>query len=268
MSTSSVSSTRGGDKHLWTRAVRTSLGLHLGMALAAALWFCAPQPAPRRAIPVRLLPVAAARVNTELLPRRGHKEPNKTRPKLNQRPVLPKNRPSGRGSLKSPPVKNPSRDKGKTVHPSNRKRPSPSALDRLNALAGSWSVSPNSEQARDSAARLNQQLQEDYLRHVQASIQDRYHLPATLGAAERNTLKVILRLRIDSKGRVADASILTPSSNSAFDNAVLRAARQSASFGPPPAHLARVYREKGLITAFCPIDCSDSDARNYTDPNK
>lgn len=237
----------------WIQATSASVGLHLGLFVTATLWLHTSQHVSRRAIPVRLMFVAAAHVDTKLLPRKGATKsdtpPLKTKPKPRSQKSTPPSSPALNSHAKKAPLKS-------QAPPSSHKHSSPSAMDRLSAIADNWGEPRNSEQARDSVVQLNQQLQEDYLQRVQASIQKRYRLPATLSATERARLKTVLRLHIDRAGRVAHASILTPSSNPGFDDTVLRAARQTNSFGPPPTHLARAYKKDGVVVEFCPIDCS------------
>jgi TonB family protein len=97
-------------------------------------------------------------------------------------------------------------------------------------------------------------LKADYNDILIAKINSAYKLPQTLTDTERIQLRAVLYVTIAADGSLTSAELNPASGNSAFDSAVLAAAKKSAPFDPPPLQLRGFY-SGGVGLNFCPISC-------------
>lgn len=84
---------------------------------------------------------------------------------------------------------------------------------------------------------------ERYLALVQRRLRDHYVLPSTIPEAERIRLSAIVRIHIQTSGRIARYEIERSSGNPQFDAALEAAVTRASPLPPPPDHLLRTFSE-------------------------
>jgi TonB family protein len=133
--------------------------------------------------------------------------------------------------------------------------PDPDSLtDLINKRLGTPSDEGH-EQGSKFGDAITGRLKAQYSDLLAAKIQNGYEVPSTLSDQERISLRAVLLVQIGSEGELITAKVVKSSGNATYDNAVLRSAKQSAPFQPPPLTL-RDFFAKGVQIEFCPTRCS------------
>jgi colicin import membrane protein/protein TonB len=88
-----------------------------------------------------------------------------------------------------------------------------------------------------------------YLALAIRALQTNYRLPATISDQERLYLKATVVLYVEPDGRIARFRFEARSGNSAYDDALERAIRQTR-LPPPPPEVRETYRNVGLGVKF------------------
>ena len=101
---------------------------------------------------------------------------------------------------------------------------------------------------------ISGRLKANYNDKLLAAIKRALAVPNTVGDAERLRLKAVLFVSVGSNGALLSARITKKSANTAFDNAVLAAAKTSAPFPAPPIAVRSFYRS-GVQMNVCPVSC-------------
>lgn len=146
--------------------------------------------------------------------------------------------------------------KSSVQKPLTKAKPStaPNAMEALKRRTKAWKDEGNPE-GFVGATAVTGSLEESYEAHIQELIQDAFLLPTTLSQKDRQTLKVVLKLRINGAGQLVQVDVLSPSYSGVFDQAALTATKRVESFGPPPLQLRQHFSQKGVAIEFCPIAC-------------
>jgi colicin import membrane protein/protein TonB len=90
---------------------------------------------------------------------------------------------------------------------------------------------------------------DQYLGLVVRQLRQGYRLPTTISDRERLFLTGTVVLHIEADGRVSRYELTKRSGNSAFDEALERAVRETR-LAPPPPPLRDLYRQTGLEVVF------------------
>lgn len=116
------------------------------------------------------------------------------------------------------------------------------------------SLDEGHEQGSKVGTDITGRLKADYNDVLRAKVERAYVLPTTLTDDERVRLWTNLFIKVGESGELLDAKLSPSSGNTAFDEAVLAAARKAAPFPPPPLPLRDFYRQ-GVGMKVCPITC-------------
>lgn len=96
--------------------------------------------------------------------------------------------------------------------------------------------------ALETADEVSLRREVEYRSHVIERMQRRWSVPANL--SRRRELATVIRFRIDADGTVLSAKLEEGSGESAFDDAVLRAAREMKKLNAPPPEFPRNFLVK------------------------
>lgn len=141
--------------------------------------------------------------------------------------------------------------------PPEKKKPPSSNVNPLEALKRRVKELEK-EGNPEGAARGNSvmgDLKEGYKALVQALLKDNFDLPATISDREKQTLKLLINIKIAENGKPISVKIISRSRNSDYDDAVLGRVKQISSFGAPPLPLRKTVQRDGLEFAMCPLTC-------------
>lgn len=129
-----------------------------------------------------------------------------------------------------------------------------SAQSRLDKLIKSKKFEGD-EKGSLLGTELSGSLVQGYAEEVAKVVRDSFELPSILSDAERRSLEVVVRLRINSQGRLVIAQVMDSSNNRLFDDAVLNGVKSVLNFGSPPLSLRKNIAKEGLLIRFCPLSC-------------
>jgi colicin import membrane protein/protein TonB len=105
--------------------------------------------------------------------------------------------------------------------------------------------SPDGDPLGDSSEAVGDQ----YLAQVVRALRQNYRVPSTIGEKERLYLQGTVVLFIEPDGRVLRHEFVKRSGNPVFDDALVRAVRDTR-LPPPPADARDAYRLRGLQVDF------------------
>jgi colicin import membrane protein len=111
------------------------------------------------------------------------------------------------------------------------------------------------EDGSELGTDITGRLKADYNDLLQAKVKQAYVLPTTLTDEERVRLWTNLFVKVGPEGQLLDVRLSPSSGNTAFDSAVLAAARKAAPFPPPPLQLRDFY-QAGVGMKVCPLTCN------------
>jgi TonB family protein len=169
---------------------------------------------------------------------------------------------------KAPDVKEPPKDKAPEQKPTPDSKPSASdilqkfakdsAKPTLDSLIDERMGEPLDEGHEDGnklGTDITGRLKADYNDFVKAKVQQEYSLPTTLTDDDVIRLQSFVLLKIGADGELLDVGLSPPSGNSAFDGAVIAAAKKAGPFPPPPLQLRDFYAN-GIRFRMCPRLCT------------
>jgi TonB family protein len=232
--------------------IAVSLVLHVGFvgawAVASQLAISAPARPPPNIIKTKLVKLGKQR-KKDLLPRKAAAPPQ---PKSKKAPDLSQKTEQANPTAKPAPSPKSASDILKDFEDDNAERPD------LNSLIQDTVGEPldeGHEQGSKLGTEITGRMKANYNDKILAIVKGNYKLPTTLDNDEKIRLKTVLVIRIASDGRITDTKLSPSSGNSAFDNAVLAAAKKSSPLPAPPIQLRDFYAS-GVGMNFCPVSCS------------
>ena len=98
------------------------------------------------------------------------------------------------------------------------------------------------QSALETADKVALRREVEYRAHVIKQVQSRWRVPANL--SRRRELATVIRFRIDADGTVLSAALEQSSGERAFDDAVLRAAKEVKTLDTPPQEFPRNFLVK------------------------
>jgi len=93
----------------------------------------------------------------------------------------------------------------------------------------------------------------NYVKGLTAKIKEHHKLDSSLFASKN--LSVNVKVKINEKGGVLTARILSGSGNLAYDSFVLKKLNQAAPFGAPPVALREELKRDGIELIICSKAC-------------
>lgn len=137
---------------------------------------------------------------------------------------------------------------------SDKRDPTNTLADRIANRLGTPSDEGDENGSKVGTA-ITGRMRADYFDHLHAKVQNHFAVPNVLDDAERIRLRAELHIRVGPNGQLLGARLAKPSGNSAFDNAVLSAAKSAAPFSGPPLPLRAEMRDEGVLLEMCPVSC-------------
>lgn len=107
------------------------------------------------------------------------------------------------------------------------------------------------EDGHEIGTEITGRLKAEYNDVLGQKIRSLYELPDTISDEERVRLEGFLFLRVGEGGQLLDVHVDKTSGNTAFDNAMVAAAKKAAPFPPPPIPLRGFY-STGVVFRFRP----------------
>ncbi|MCB0219654.1 MAG: TonB C-terminal domain-containing protein, partial [Chrysiogenetes bacterium] len=98
------------------------------------------------------------------------------------------------------------------------------------------------QSALETADKIALRREVEYRTHVIKQVQRRWSVPANL--SRRRELVAVIRFRIDADGTVLSATLEESSGEHAYDDAVLRAAKDVKKLDTPPQEFPRNFLVK------------------------
>ena len=255
-------------RHVARWAIAGSLGAH---AVVAALFlmgdfgFAPPMDLNKNIIQTRLVKLGKER-KKEWLPRKSEpkKPPPQPKTKIDKK-VATSKPPAPKQKAPAAKPKKPAVPKKETPKPEDRSQKMSDALSKLQATQStdlSQLISDKvkaeeeegSQQGSVLGTEVSGEMKASYNSLLGAHIRNSFELPTVLTDNERIRLRAHLSIRIGAGGDLLFAKITKSSGNAAFDNSVVKAAKNSVPLPNPPLVL-RSYYQKGVTLEFCPIRC-------------
>jgi TonB family protein len=111
-------------------------------------------------------------------------------------------------------------------------------------LEGEADGDPNGDSAKQEG--------EKYYGVIKAAVHRNYDVTNAIPEGERIQLKADIVIRLDAEGGLIDIKFASKSPNELFNEAVLRAVKKAAPFGPPPMPLRNALKKDGVQLRFTP----------------
>jgi TonB family protein len=234
-----------------------SVVLHVGLLVAfLGLGSCGPkkQYPDEAIIKTRLVKLGKQR-DEKLLPRIDKAPPPAPTPPAPVptplAPVPPKPVPVQAEPVKPP---EPKRSANDVLQKFTEKNPEKRDLSKLIQNKFGEAIDEGHSEGSEIGTEITGRMKAEYNDRIMAKIKSSLSVPSTISEQERLFLKTQLAVAIDSEGALTDASIVRPSGNAAYDNAVLAAAKKAAPFPPPPLAVRAFYAD-GVGMNVCPVSC-------------
>ena len=237
----------------------------LGLFLWLSGWGAPPKAPEMSVVKTRLVKLGKKR-DESLLPRID-KTPKAPPPAPKPAPVV---KPTPPPAEKAPPAKaTPTKPVPKSTPKSAEappKRPKRSASDILNQFKDrneeqdlesliektiGTSTPEGHEEGQKIGTEITGRLKAEYNDVLGQKIRSLYELPDTISDEERVRLEGFLFLQVGAGGQLLDVKVDKTSGNTAFDNAMVAAAKKAAPFPPPPIPL-RAFYSTGVVFRFRP----------------
>ena len=220
----------------------------------------------KNVIQTRLVKLGKER-KKEWLPRKSKPPPPKQKAKKTQKPAAaikppqPQKKPLPKAKPASPTPTKPK----EPPPPANRDAQMSNALSKLQAaqatdlnqlISDKMKVEEDEGSAQGSVlgTEVSGEMKASYNALLGAHIQNNFELPTVLTEQERMMLRAHVTIRIGNSGDLLFVKIIKSSGNAAFDNSVVKAAKNSVPLPNPPLVLRSLY-QKGVTLEFCPIRC-------------
>jgi len=203
----------------------------------------------------------------EWLPRKSQPPPPKIKAKAPKKAAAVVSKPEPKKKQPSPaqPKPKPQPEPKETPPTPDRKSQMSDALSKLQAsqatdlnqlITDKMKVEEDEGSKNGSVlgTEVSGEMKASYNSLLGAHIQNSFELPTVLTEQERMLLRAQVTIRIGSAGDLLFVKITKSSGNAAFDNSVVKAAKNSAPLPTPPLVLRSLY-QNGVTLEFCPIRC-------------
>lgn len=237
----------------------------LGLFVWLSGWGSAPKAPEMSVVKTRLVKLGKKR-DERLLPRID-KAPKPPPPAPEPAPVVKPAAPPPKKAPKKPaPVKAKPKPAKKPAKAAKKNRPKRSASDILSQFKDKneeqdlesliektigKSTPEGHEDGHKIGTEITGRLKAEYNDLLGQKIRSLYELPDTISDEERVRLEGFLFLQVGAGGQLLDVKVDKTSGNTAFDNAMVAAAKKAAPFPPPPIPL-RAFYSTGVVFRFRP----------------
>jgi TonB family protein len=170
------------------------------------------------------------------------------------KPDVPRKEPPKKPVEQAPPRETPKRSANDILKAFSEQKAAPTLDELIKRRVGEASDEGHQE-GSTLGTEITGRLKADYNDLLKARVQQAFALPTTLSDDERVRLWSNLYVKVGAAGELLDASLSPASGNSAFDAAVMAAARKASPFPAPPIQLRDFYRA-GVGMKVCPLSCN------------